>query len=456
VFALIACSTPGTQDQKPDSAIVCGVVTNPSSGEVLVDWLDTTFSATLDSSGFFKLSLPVTLEGFASFEHGEETAELFIRPGDSLYLTVRTDSFDESLRFSGKGSEANQYLITGFLLEEQIDIYPSNFLRDEAGFLQYEDSVHAFRIQLLDSFAPIWQDAALQQLMMVRAQVKHLQRKLDYPLYYRYLTNNWSYKPSAGYYQFLKDAPLEDTVFFQQYLYKHFLESVRNACMEATLPAGGGNAEASMQRAIWVIDSTFKVPSIRNYLLFNSFNTYFENEGPAAKANWLDTARSLLHDSLQIASLERIWKDWQALVPGKPAPAFAYPDLSGNIVSLESLRGKWLYIDVWATWCGPCLKELPALEQLQKTFRGKPITFVSISIDEDKEAWAAMVKKKEMGGIQLIADKDFKSAICASYRINGIPRFILIDPNGLLVDADAKRPSGAIQSQLSDLLARGV
>lgn len=107
------------------------------------------------------------------------------------------------------------------------------------------------------------------------------------------------------------------------------------------------------------------------------------------------------------------------------------------------MKGKYVYVDVWATWCGPCLREIPSLKQVEKDYHGKNIVFVSLSIDEakDHDKWKAMVTEKELGGIQLMAYKDWKSQFVEDYGILGIPRFILIDTQGNIVSADAPRPS---------------
>ncbi len=129
---------------------------------------------------------------------------------------------------------------------------------------------------------------------------------------------------------------------------------------------------------------------------------------------------------------------------GKPSPEFVnYENHKGGTTSLSDLKGKYVYIDVWATWCGPCKKEIPSLKKVEKQYHGKNIEFVSISIDDEglHDAWRKMVTDKELGGIQLLADNNFKSKFVQDYKIRGIPRFILIDPDGNVVDANAPRPS---------------
>ena len=126
-----------------------------------------------------------------------------------------------------------------------------------------------------------------------------------------------------------------------------------------------------------------------------------------------------------------------------PSPNFDYENHKGGKTKLSDLRGKFVYIDVWATWCAPCLAEIPHLKKVEEAFHGKNIEFVSISIDTQKnhEKWKKFVADKALGGTQLFADNDWNSEFIKAYGINGIPRFILIDPNGNIVEADADRPS---------------
>lgn len=140
---------------------------------------------------------------------------------------------------------------------------------------------------------------------------------------------------------------------------------------------------------------------------------------------------------------------------GQASATFDYENAKGGTTKLESLKGKYVYVDVWATWCGPCRKEIPSLKQVEEKYHGKNIEFVSISVDQakDHDKWKKMVTDQSLGGTQLFADKDWSSAFVQAYGINSIPRFILIGPDGKVVDADAKRPSDpGLQAQLDTLL----
>ncbi|MFI0428916.1 TlpA family protein disulfide reductase [Mariniflexile sp. HMF6888] len=147
------------------------------------------------------------------------------------------------------------------------------------------------------------------------------------------------------------------------------------------------------------------------------------------------------------------------LSKGTPSPAFdKYENYNGGTTSLSDLKGKYVYIDVWATWCGPCKAEVPSLKALEKQYHDKNIQFVSLSIDDDRshggswdkarEDWKAMIADKELSGVQLFAPNGWLSQFVMDYKIKGIPRFILIDPNGNIVTPDAPRPSSPELTEL--------
>jgi len=128
---------------------------------------------------------------------------------------------------------------------------------------------------------------------------------------------------------------------------------------------------------------------------------------------------------------------------GKPSPTFNLENSKGGKTSLKSLKGKYVYVDVWATWCAPCRQQIPALKKIEEQYKAKNIAFVSMSIDKktDKAKWKKMIKNDKLSGIQLFAENDSNSQFIKDYQIAGIPRFILIDPAGNIVDADAPRPT---------------
>ncbi|SKB71746.1 Thiol-disulfide isomerase or thioredoxin [Salegentibacter holothuriorum] len=144
------------------------------------------------------------------------------------------------------------------------------------------------------------------------------------------------------------------------------------------------------------------------------------------------------------AEFERFKEINAKLAPGKPSPEFTdYINYNGGTSSLKDILGQYIYIDMWATWCGPCKYEIPFLLKLEEEYKDKDIKFVSISIDarKDEDKWRKMIEDKELTGTQLLADNEYQSQFVQDYFIQGIPRFIILDPQGNIVDYDAPRPS---------------
>lgn len=140
---------------------------------------------------------------------------------------------------------------------------------------------------------------------------------------------------------------------------------------------------------------------------------------------------------------------------GQKGLDFTYKDINDKPVSFSDFKGKFVYIDLWATWCGPCKAEIPHMKKIEEDYHGKNIVFVSLSLDKSKDAqkWKDYVTKEQLKGIQLMADKDFGSDVAKNYDVNAIPRFLLFDTKGNIINADALRPSNPeLRAQLDKLL----
>lgn len=207
--------------------------------------------------------------------------------------------------------------------------------------------------------------------------------------------------------------------------------------------------------------------------VFNNLNTEFE--ALKEKSSSIDST-FFAEDNKDFEMMRNQYKSYhnsklalrKEFPAGMKSPVFEnYENFVGGTTSLQNLKGKYVYIDVWATWCGPCKREIPALKEIEKKYHDKNIEFVSISVDNGrgyqadsreaafiaaKEGWKTMVAEKELGGIQLFSDKAFQSDFITAYKINAIPRFLLIDPDGNIVSADAPRPSSESLTKLFDSL----
>jgi thiol-disulfide isomerase/thioredoxin len=171
---------------------------------------------------------------------------------------------------------------------------------------------------------------------------------------------------------------------------------------------------------------------------------YSKISGDKAKANdYFKLIEANTKNQNFINAAKKKLEEIPNITKGDVSPSFTYNDIDGNAVSLEDFKGKIVYIDVWATWCGPCLKQIPYLKSLEHHFKGQDIAFVSISVDKKEafETWKNMVVEKELGGVQLFANNAFQSEFIEAYGIHSIPSFILIDKQGHILDEKAPNPS---------------
>ena len=193
----------------------------------------------------------------------------------------------------------------------------------------------------------------------------------------------------------------------------------------------------------------FMAEEIRNRIDFGSIRDY---------TNVMEKFRELCSDANLYAEVKAEYNEYmrahQAMDPGMPAPNFEMIDTEGNKVKLSDLRGKLLYIDIWGTWCIPCIEEMPHLSKLQERFKDDPrILIMSISVDPNINTWKRFLDKRKPIWKQYIVDKQNNAILDKDYRVFGIPRFILINKEGNFVKADAMRPSfGGMKEYLEDLL----
>lgn len=144
-------------------------------------------------------------------------------------------------------------------------------------------------------------------------------------------------------------------------------------------------------------------------------------------------------------------EEWILLnLNGTTPPPFVHENAQGEKIKLSSFKGSYVLIDIWATWCGPCRKELPYLEKMEESYHGKNIKFIGLSVDseKDKEKWKTMVADRK--GTQIISDNTFKTEFIKYFKVRGIPRFILLGPEGDIVSSNLPLPSNPKLREMLD------
>ena len=197
------------------------------------------------------------------------------------------------------------------------------------------------------------------------------------------------------------------------------------------------------------------IPQIKEFLLAKNIDYQMESVGltPAVDSLFINF-KKIYPTSHYLSSIQKRAAKWLEISPGKIAPDFTGTTIDGKPLSLIDLRGKIVYIDVWATWCGPCREEFPFSKKLQKLFESNDdVVFLYVSIDKDEEAWKKMVlADKSFNGTHIIQQD---GQIGESYLIRGVPRYILIDSEGKIVKPEAPRPSsGKVENEIHELLKK--
>ena len=135
-------------------------------------------------------------------------------------------------------------------------------------------------------------------------------------------------------------------------------------------------------------------------------------------------------------------KKYGHLFPGRPAPNLTFTDTDGKALSLQSFKGQLLLVDIWGTWCAPCIEEMPYLAKLQDEYAArKDVRIMSIACDKKAERWKAYLAKHPTSWHQYLVTDAGNKMLDEVYFCEGIPRFIIIGRDGNIISADAFRPS---------------
>lgn len=136
---------------------------------------------------------------------------------------------------------------------------------------------------------------------------------------------------------------------------------------------------------------------------------------------------------------------------GTIAPDFILPDTSGKNISLSSLRGKYVLIDFWASWCSPCMKDMPAVKKLYSEFKTKGFEILGVSLDKSRDSWINAIKNNSLGWVHVSDVKFWQSAVVPLYNVTAIPYTVIVDKDGRII---AKNLRGeALYKKVQNLLS---
>ncbi|WP_340112054.1 TlpA disulfide reductase family protein [Maribellus mangrovi] len=435
---------------KTEPVTISGKITNSNQKTVLlhIDVLDLTDTLTLAEDGTFSTQLNLDEEHLATLNDGNFIFTLFLTPGATINIDYDVEAANkeetDAVQITGEGSEPsalidkleNNSMNYGIvdLLKMPVDSFSMIMSEEDK---KWSDAIEAFEVEnnLSEKFV---------SLVSLKGKVD-LAQKYNYyiRLHNRYAPADTTPIPVA-FQAYVDEVPLDDYEAFNElrdykfYVISGIQQEINAGLMEdSTLTRGSGAYyNASIDKVI-----ALDVPEEVKNEIGNSTLSSYTYMPDSIQEIYRARYKELLTKDSYTKKFEEIVAVVDKTKSGTIAPSFNYEDINGDMISSESLKGKVVYIDVWATWCGPCRGEIPSLKKMEAELHDKPVAFVSISIDDDKDAWEKMVKEDELGGLQLFAEGAWQSDITKAYAIRGIPRFIIIDKEGKIVNANASRPS---------------
>ena len=378
---------------------ISGQIINPILDNIKFESTDSTFTVELTKDGNFTFSFTADSSLYLSLSHGEYTS-MFVKPGDNIELSLNTEEFDESVNY--KGSEASNFLAKKYLINEQFNFYSKDF---------YLGSTEDYNLALKDYKSSILKASnSISDTTFINEQSNEIDREIKYFLDRKeeFMTSN------------------ESDV-------RAFLYEKNNLITE--------------NYNWYAIEDTMDIEG------FNKIISEYENSIKLLIEKLVKSDESISKQLEKLKDDVDSKRERKLSLINQPQNGEAYIDFTyentiGQAVSLSSFKGSLVYVDVWATWCGPCKAEIPYLKTLEQDYHEQNIVFLSVSVDTDKDQWLKMVEEEALSGVQLWADG--WSQITKDYAIFGIPRFMLFSEDGKVISNDAPRPSNRETRELFD------
>lgn len=382
----------------------------------------TNYAVEIDSAGGGMVELELQEPTYATIEVRKYDRRLvYLEPGKDLTLSYSMKTGEKEVSLTGELAKENQFLAqNGFY-----SFIPVNYRdRDIRQAARKADSVLGVNRQKL-------KEASLSNTFKTwenkRLEVDVCAALLRAPLV-----------DTTLYLQTIREKMVMDSTYLSIPAYREFLEQYVRMWVRVKGDKLYEGTELADKRLACIFEN-FKDPAMLSYLVDMTLFHY----GTSGIEKYKELYNRYVRDTARLALFADACKKADRIAPGNPCPDFQFADNTGKTISLKDLRGKYVYMDIWATWCGPCKGEMPSLLELEKRFEGKDITFVSLSVDKNKdiELWKKTIEQMGLGGIQLHLGENWewlKNFMAASI---SVPRFILLDQEGKIVNANMSRPS---------------
>ena len=437
IYCCISCKT--TENKKLNNyVILSGKIVNQVNNFKIGSFDNSVnHELKIDKEGNFNDTLYLDA-GIYTLTDKVSRVNIQIEKGANITVNGDAKDFYNTISFSGSSQGVNNYLISKRKLQNQLTGNRTEYYKlNEKDYKSKANDHKQSLLKLLNSSEQVSNEFKKKEKRNLHYE--YLFELTDYGMLHRYYADIENFKPSEIFLEELSAMVYDNEVdydfsnHYAKLVYRHYRQ-IADSLMKNDIE-GWDLAEIKTFGNI-------KNNYIKNALLLKcGLNKLGNNSDVQGFYN--EFMRLSTNETHKEQITER-YARFKRIESGQPAPKFDnYENYNGGTTSLEDFKGKYVYIDVWATWCTSCIAVMPDLAEVEEKYHGKNIEFVSISLDKPShyEKWRKMVADKELGGTQLIIDKDDASRFSSDYFIFGIPRFILIDPEGNLVKASAPGPN---------------
>ncbi len=436
------------------TTILEGRITKPGAASLSVivytDYLvynSQTFEINLTKEGKFKTDIPLEQAEIATLAYDNQYVNIYLVPGDKLSMEFEGPRLIETIRYFGNTANENSFLnqyYKDYSDNRSFNAFDKMKELNGESFKQFVEDKKQKQLAFLNEFntRKALSSRFIERIKQMR-EYEDLSMLIRYPMMHRYLSGNKEAKTEASFYSFMDKSTLQHDHALNLAAY---CEYVKDHEQWASKELGGirqdsvTSTEEYYKKRYQYARNNY-TGQVRSFLLSALLIEAFPYVNVNSILPEVNDYRALKpvkknSDLVEVALSRAI-----ALSPGKPAPLFTLTNLQGQQVSLSDFRGKVVYLDFWASWCGPCIGELPHAKKLKEKFEGSDVVFLYISVDDDEKDWRNMVEKKEMAGVHLLS-KGFRSEVPMAYNVRGIPSYWIIGRDGQIINNNPSRPSG--------------
>lgn len=448
---LVACQNKELSPE--DITVITGHIENPVSDRVILSHDNKFESSTSLENGLFYMEIPAVKPGYYYLNHGDEHIPIFVASNFHINLSLDTHQGIRSLRFQGRGRESNEYLSAyqNFRILNEPD-WDDIWMVNRKKF---SEQVNRYRIKneaFLDNY--LAKHANLDPKFIEKERARILYQWVDNLLLYGKKSHGTVGNESflgPEIFDFMQGISMEEKDLLLLPEYKLFLTLILERYAEEKLELEPHRTLTDI--SLQIVDQNIYDEEIRNYLSYVTIKNYL-SQGPEEPIDELHGKfRNICKDGKMLADVRQAMDQLTLLRDGLETAHFKALDITGTLVSSEEFLGKVVYLDLWATWCRPCRQQLSHLDSLRQSYKKEDIVFVSISLDEDQNAWKSLIGNGTLGGVQLIVGDGWDNSLRHRYMVEELPRYILIDRTGVIVNANAPPPSSKeVLKQITSLL----